>query len=147
MTDEEKFWSKVVKSEGCWEWQGAKRSNGYGVIYKKGKSTQAHRFSWMITSGAIPEGMYVCHKCDNRPCVRPDHLFLGTHTDNMRDCGAKGRICTIGKSRLTHCKYGHPFAGNTRIRPDGSRQCKICTYNECRSRRERIRNELAGMMK
>lgn len=100
MTDEEKFWSKVAKSDGCWEWQGARRGNGYGVIYKQGKGTQAHRLSWTITNGAIPAGMYVCHKCDNRPCVRPDHLFLGTHTDNMRDCGAKGR--NVGRRGMAH---------------------------------------------
>lgn len=84
------FWKKVKKSEGCWEWQGC-LSGGYGSVTVNKQCLRAHRFVWTFTFGAIPDGLFVCHHCDNRRCVRPDHLFLGTTDDNMRDMVIKGR--------------------------------------------------------
>jgi hypothetical protein len=91
---EDRFWSKVAKGDGCWEWQGH-RSRGYGELQigRRGaqRKTLAHRISWEMHNGPIPVGLEVCHRCDNPPCVRPDHLFLGTQIDNANDMWSKGR--------------------------------------------------------
>jgi DNA-binding XRE family transcriptional regulator len=85
------FWAKVQKSEGCWLWQGARIPGGYGVMRFQKKQQLTHRIVWQLTQGVIPKGSCVCHKCDNPPCVNPDHLFLGSHKDNMNDMHRKGR--------------------------------------------------------
>lgn len=97
-----RFWSKVNKNGSiqshcpelgaCWEWQGRINVRGYGAFSIKGKTVQAHRFSWQLVNGAIPGDLWVLHKCDNRLCLNPDHLFLGTNSDNIRDAIAKGRV-------------------------------------------------------
>jgi hypothetical protein len=88
----EMFWSRVDKSDGCWIWNGKKVNKGYGYFYLDKKTHGAHRVSWTFTNGKIPKGLFVLHKCDNPPCVRPSHLFLGTHADNMADKARKGRV-------------------------------------------------------
>lgn len=88
---EDRFWSRVLKSSGCWEWGGGRSSRGYGAILVGGKQMGAHRVSWKIHFGSIPKGLWVLHKCDNPPCVRPDHLFLGDASSNAKDAFEKGR--------------------------------------------------------
>ena len=89
-----RFALKVVERGECWEWIGSTNrvgGGGYGILTVNGKPTVAHRYAWELVNGPIPKGMSVLHHCDNRPCVRPDHLFLCTMSDNMRDMVAKGR--------------------------------------------------------
>jgi hypothetical protein len=88
----DRFWHRVQKGSGCWEWTGKPHSEGYGRAQVAPDITEfAHRVSWVIANGPIPEGLCVLHTCDNPPCVRPSHLFLGTRGDNARDMAAKGR--------------------------------------------------------
>jgi hypothetical protein len=79
-----RFWAKVHKTESCWFWIGG-ASHSYGTILYQGKRTKAHRISWMLAFGKPPAELDVLHRCDNPRCVNPDHLFLGTALDNMRD--------------------------------------------------------------
>lgn len=88
----DRFWSKVDKSGECWVWTAHRRHHGYGAFFLNGKAQSAHRVAWELTYGPIPSGRSVLHACDNPPCVRPEHLSLGTHTDNMRDASSKGRL-------------------------------------------------------
>ena len=92
-TYEDRFWARVKKGRKCWEWQGRCENDGYARIKRKGGGKQVfvHRLSWELANGSIPIGLSVLHKCDNRKCVRPSHLFLGTNTDNMQDMLKKGR--------------------------------------------------------
>lgn len=89
----EKLWERVVQRIGseCWEWTGATFGFGYGIIRHRTLHLPAHRVSYALANGEIPDGLCVLHRCDNPLCVRPDHLFLGTRTDNAADREAKGR--------------------------------------------------------
>jgi len=92
----QRFWSRVDKTGSCWLWLGARNKGGYGHSrYANGRNGDAHRVAWTVTNGDIPDGLMVLHSCDNRLCVNPAHLFLGTQLDNMRDMDAKGRRRTV----------------------------------------------------
>lgn len=103
-TTEQRFWSHVNKTETCWIWTLSKDSDGYGHVGVNGKLRGAHKVSWEFAFGPIPDGLDVLHKCNNRPCVRPDHLFLGTHQDNMEDMIRKGRQIILRGEDNGHSK-------------------------------------------
>lgn len=106
-TVEEKFWSKVIITEGCWNYQGQRDKDDYGKLKIGKKTTQAHRYSYELHFGTIQNTLLiVCHTCDNPPCVNPEHLYLGTHKDNARDRNtrnrayiANGELCNFAKLR------------------------------------------------
>lgn len=90
-TPEQRLIRQTRKTPTCWVWTGRRQTNGYGVISVKGKPVPAHRLSYTLYRGPIPEGMFVCHHCDTPLCVNPAHLFIGTHLDNVQDMMRKGR--------------------------------------------------------
>lgn len=85
------FWSLVKKGNGCWKWIGGVDGNGYSRVWCNGRRQAAYRVAYELTKGPIPEGMLACHHCDNKLCVNPDHLFIGTQKDNMQDWTRKGK--------------------------------------------------------
>jgi hypothetical protein len=87
----QRFWAKVDCSGDCWPWTGVLYNTGYGSVKRNGRPQLAHRFAWTLVNGPIPDGLLVCHHCDNPPCCNPAHLFLGTHKTNAADKVAKGR--------------------------------------------------------
>lgn len=124
-TDAERFWAKVDKTDGCWNWTAC-TSHGYGQfkLSKAEKTVRAHRFSYFLHYGEFDPKWRVLHSCDNPPCVNPAHLRLGTDADNARDRDDRGRN---GNANKTHCPQGHPYSGaNLYIASTGKRLCRTC---------------------
>jgi hypothetical protein len=96
----DEFFANITKTDLCWIWNVSKNRQGYGVCTAGGLRHSAHRVSWTLHYGAIPKGMLVCHRCDNPSCVKPDHLFIGTHSDNSRDAYYKGRLPHLVKGQF-----------------------------------------------
>jgi hypothetical protein len=91
LTPEQYFWKHVRKNRGCWRWRGYTDGYGYGLWRMNGVHYRATHVAWEMTYGTLPQGMHVFHHCDNPPCVNPDHLFIGTMADNIKDMYSKGR--------------------------------------------------------
>lgn len=125
-----RFWSKVEKTDSCWNWNGAVNGTGYGSIYSIGTGlTMAHRFSYMLTHGEVPEGLTIDHLCRNRRCVNPAHLEAVDHRTNcLRGTGMSSR-----NASKTHCNCGRPF---DIITSQGARGCRTC-----RNARQRLYNQ------
>jgi hypothetical protein len=133
----DRFWSKVnIKgSEECWDWIRAVGADGYGVCGFEGKIFRAHRLAFKLSNNLNPDKLHVLHKCDNRICCNPNHLFLGTNLENVRDKMNKGRH---NNQKKTHCKNGHEFNEvNTYIvRKKNNRQERLC--KSCKKERVKL---------
>ncbi len=123
-----RFWAKVDRrsDDECWEWTAHIDNHGYGTFAAANKMALSHRVAFLIGHGVDPKGFCVCHKCDNRRCCNPAHLWLGTQRDNVIDGIQKGRITQI-KFGHDACAAGHERSEeNTRITPRGTKACRVC---------------------
>jgi len=121
----------IETANGCIEWTGYRMPYGYGVIYWNGANRLTHRVSYELYHGNLDSNAIVCHRCDNPPCVKPEHLFAGTHADNVRDKVRKGRQPT--GPRKTHCRNGHAYSPENVLMVLGKyRRCKICNSDSRR---------------
>lgn len=118
-----RFWVKVDTSGDCWLWMSQRGDFGYGRFWNGEYQEQAHRWAYRTFVGPIPDGLWVLHHCDTPACVRPSHLFLGTHLDNMADMTAKGR----GYKPPRGCRQGHELTPDNRLRQGRYWSCKTCT--------------------
>ena len=100
-----RFWTKAQQTETCWVWTHGLDPKGYGLFAHKGKTVRAHRAAYELVNGEIPEDLYVCHTCDNRKCINPDHLWVGTQKDNVVDAIKKKKFRLGRYSKYTGVRY------------------------------------------
>lgn len=122
---------KVENINGCWFWRGSIRKDGYGRIRREGRTLLAHRVFYRELVGELGS-LQVLHKCDNKACVNPSHLYLGTISDNRKDCVRRGRDHNAGK---THCIHGHQLSKENVYLHNGSRHCRKCRSEADRRRK------------
>lgn len=140
-----RFWAKVRKTDGCWEWTAAKFHFGHGEFRLNGKQVRASRVSYEMHTGPIPNGLNVNHHCDNPSCVRPEHLYVGTQGENMRDRDSRGHAVNIlarHNAAKTHCQNGHELTSDNvvmKANPGGrkKRRCKTCYVAQMRASNRR----------
>lgn len=132
----DRFWDKVDKTSDCWIWTAAKSAAGYGRFKLNGRLVSPHRLAYEMAFGDIPPGSDVCHRCDNPPCVNPEHLFVGSRSDNMQDCIAKGRF--VARDRTRFCINGHD---KDVVGRDAAGHCLVCSR---RRKRDYMRKMRAG---
>lgn len=123
------FWSRVRKTKTCWTWTGTMFTQGYGNFWDGNRNNRTNRYSYVLHFGPIKDKtLLVCHHCNNKACVRPEHLYLGTNKQNIQDATRDG-LMYFHNTFKTHCVHGHKFnKNNTYVRRDrpGYRQCKEC---------------------
>ena len=129
----DRFWNKVNKTDTCWLWTASKTHQGYGYFRLDGRMQKAHRVSYKILKGQIPNKMMILHSCHNPSCVNPEHLRIGTNQENMRDMSNAKR----GNAGLTHCKNGHEF-NEINTRYGKQRTCRICDKLRNQNRRKKV---------
>lgn len=132
----DRFWNKVnIKSKNeCWEWRGSMLPTGYGQFSYSGTPRRAHRISYLLTYGNFDSSKYVCHSCDNKKCVNPEHLFLGTQSDNLKDASNKNKLWM---NKIKICPSGHAYTKDNTYTYDNKRLCKKCVLDRQRKYRER----------
>jgi hypothetical protein len=156
---EERFWAFVpVRGDGCWEWSGSVTEKGYGQFGdgRRPNNVRAHRFSWELANGPIPDGRIVLHSCDNPPCVNPAHLRLGSDAENTADMIAKGRaawqknpspprIKLVKPQPLarTHCRRGHEYTPDSTGWNSRGRHCRSCKRATSRASWARLKPKRA----
>jgi hypothetical protein len=143
----ERFWSKVERGPNCWVWTGTKtgapgRPPYGGFRITERRTIRAHRFSWELHFGPVPDGLIVCHSCDNRLCVRPEHLFVGTHAENIADRDRKGRGLAMRGT-----EHGSAVLNDETVRAiraaTGSQRAIAARFGASQSQVSRIRAGLA----
>lgn len=135
-TWQDRFWSKVDKTETCWLWT-ASLGDGYGRFRNDGLQDMAHRVAYRLLVGPIPDGLTVDHLCRTRRCVNPAHMELVTSVENVM----RGESPHARNARKTHCKHGHPFHGDNLVvlkSPLGARGCRACNREKASRHRERV---------
>lgn len=120
----------------CWEWSGCRDSQEYGVLTHGGRTHRAHRVAYELLVGTIPDGLIICHHCDNPPCCNPNHLYAGTNSENSNDMVSRGRARQGPREKKTECVNGHLLEGNQYA---SNRTCKTCVRDRVRARRAAAR--------
>lgn len=135
MSEDQRFWAKVAKTDACWLWTAAKDQYGYGLFSSTSKMG-AHRWAYERLVGPIPKGLVIDHLCRTRACVNPAHMEAVTNKENI----LRGESLSAQRGRQTHCKYGHEFTPeNTYVRPGGHRDCRVCLRRRDQKRKARRR--------